>query len=409
MKIRINTSSDKRLTFFIATTVIALLLNNLTHNLPFSETLDSIINIVLKSVVGFVFITQILIIFNRFNKHLFIFTSSVVFVITANIVFFPELLPYFINNTLKFCTFCFPAYLVLYSIRDFDLLRTYLTKVSYFISAIMLLFLIAVLAGLIDFSHYDMALGYNCLFPTMILFWDFTRNKKITTLVSILIMILSILVLGSRGPLIGIFSFGLFFWIRSLIQKHKYGQIASITIIILLFALMHKTLLIYLYGFLQNFGIHSRTLSLMTSQTIHMSGRDEIYTTLIRLIENDPFTIRGINAEWDLFNAYAHNIILELLYQFGVVLGGIFLLYIFVKALRTISFKELDSPKVFSIILMFASLPQLFVSSSLWTNQMFWMWMAVSSKITILDESKCLDQKINKNQPQGVKNGKNFS
>ena len=388
MKIKINTSPDKRLVFFIVTTVVALLLNSVTHNLPLSESLDSLINTGLKLVVSFAFVMQILVIVNRFDRHLLIFIVSAGFVIAGNVAFFPELNTYFLNNTVKFCTFCLPAYLVMYSINNFELLRADLTKASYFISGIMFLFLLAVFSGLFKFSHYDMALGYHCLFPTMILFWEFTQNRKIITLASILVMILSILALGSRGPLVGIFSFGLFFLIRSFIQKRKYWQICAVVTVILLLFFTYKTLLIYLYGFLQDFGIYSRTLSLMTSETIHMSGRDEIYGLLIKLIKNDPFAIRGINAEWVFFNAYAHNIVLELLYQFGGIFGGIILLYILRRIWKTVFFKQLDSKRIFCVILMFSSLPQLLVSSSLWTNQMFWMWLAIGSKIMVSDKSK---------------------
>jgi len=65
----------------------------------------------------------------------------------------------------------------------------------------------------------------------------------------------------------------------------------------------------------------------------------------------------------------------------GFIIGGIVLVYIGGRAWKTLTFKELDSKKVFCIVLMFSSLLPLLVSASLWTNQMFWMWMAMCANI----------------------------
>ena len=389
MKIRVNTSPDKRLVSFIVITVVALLLNNVTHNLPISEALDSFINLGLKIVVGVAFIVQISIVFNRLDKHLAVFIVAALFVIIMNLLLFPELTKYFMRNLSVFFAFCFPVYLVIYSINDFDLLRKELTKASYFIATIMFLFSILVFAGLVDFTRYDMSLGYHCLFPTLILLWDYVQNRKIITLISILVLFTSILLFGSRGPLLSLTLFGTFFFVRFLIHNNKYWQVVFVMILIFTFLLLYKQIVVALGDLVSSFGLYSRTLTMLSSSdTVNMTGREEIYDTLISIIQNDPLTIRGINAEWSLFGIYAHNIILELLYQLGFILGGIALIYIFWRAFQTLLFNKLDSKRIFCIVLIFSSLPPLFFSGSFWASQMFWMWMAVYSKIAILDKYK---------------------
>ena len=381
MKIRIDTSPDKRLVFFIVVNIVALLLNNVVHNLPLPEAVDSLINIGLKVVVGMAFLAQTFVLLNRLNKHLLIFMAAAIFIIIINYSFFPETKLYFRSTIVSFFTFCMTAYLVIYSINDFDLLRKELIKASYFISVILFLFSIATFLGIINFDTYDMAFGYHCLFPSMILLLEYIQNRKFITLVAILVMIVSIILFGSRGPLAALVLFGMFFFIRSLIQKKKYWQVSLISVSAVGLLLSYRYIFIFIGDFMRSQGMYSRTVALLSGETVYLSKRDELYDVLISYIVDDPLTVRGINAEWLLFNSYAHNIILELLYQLGFIIGGIVLVYIGGRAWKTLTFKELDSKKVFCIVLMFSSLLPLLVSASLWTNQMFWMWMAMCANI----------------------------
>ena len=94
-----------------------------------------------------------------------------------------------------------------------------------------------------------------------------------------------------------------------------------------------------------------------------------------------PFAVRGINAEWAVIGIYAHNIAVELLYQLGCVAGGAVILFILGRIIRTLTLTELDDQKLLCMIFMFASIPQLMVSGSLWTNYVFWMWSAFMSRL----------------------------
>ena len=141
--------------------------------------------------------------------------------------------------------------------------------------------------------------------------------------------------------------------------------------------------------FLEQYGIESRTLDLLQQEEIYTSGRDKLYTKLLEIVLEDPLAVRGICAEWSVIGVYAHNIVLELVYQFGVIGGGCIVLIIFSCAISSFFFTPMNEDGMLELIFACMSLTHLMFSSSLWTNYTFWAWIALFlRKRTMLKRNK---------------------
>ena len=114
------------------------------------------------------------------------------------------------------------------------------------------------------------------------------------------------------------------------------------------------------------------------------NGRNEIWNYFANKIKEEPFRIRGINADqlektgfYENSN-YAHNIFLELFYQFGVVIGGIFSLVIIKNVFDSLSYdNEKNSIKTIFMCVFF---PISIFSGSLWTSLYCWLWLFIKKK-----------------------------
>ncbi len=145
----------------------------------------------------------------------------------------------------------------------------------------------------------------------------------------------------------------------------------------LVLLLFYQPVAVWIYDFLKSHGISSRSLRLLTSDLFYDSHRSELQEILLRILLEQPFAVRGINADYLVLGTYAHNILLEFLYEFGFLLGSLLLLPILVASYKTIFNRRFTIKEQFCVMLFFISIPQHFVSGSIWTSYVFWLWLAV--------------------------------
>lgn len=394
MKIRLEKSPEAILCQYIAMVVLFLFLTNLSSGLSaiFGFSAGLVSNI-LKIILGILFLFRFPTVIRRFDKHLLIFSFCAVLVALFNYALFPKLITYFQDTLIYFFSVCLTTYIVCYQIRDYKLLTKKITKVSYIIVALSFLLLIGIFTGpLRSFNNnkYSMGLGYSCIIPAIFLSIDAVQNKRVLSVISVIFFAIFIITVASRGPLIELFLFISFFPIRNFFNQKKYIKGMLLIIGIILILVFYKELLLLFGTILQKKGIQNRVVRTMTAGTLYLSGRDELYEVLIPEIMKNPLRIRGINAEYAVLGVYAHNFIVELIYQLGLVIGGSIIIFILWRIGKTAGLKDIDSQETVCIGLMFACVPQLLVSSSLWTNHVFWMWMAVSSKLVHVQKKKMI-------------------
>ena len=223
-----------------------------------------------------------------------------------------------------------------------------------------------------------MGLGYACITCVMMLLWSFVEKKKVADLIGAIGLLALIFLYGSRGPLVGIVLFAVYFGIR---YFHKKGQdivCVLMFIVMVVFVVSFRDIMNLINQALVGIGITSRSIYLLANQSLsYDAGRSDIWDVIIAEIQKNPFRIRGINAEYAISGTYAHNMIIELIYQFGIIIGGIALLFILAKIIETLRLDVKADASVICLIFMFACIPSLMFSGSLWIAQNFWIWLAL--------------------------------
>ena len=376
--------NESRLACFVTLVLVSIFMTNVSHGLAHSLGFNSeLVTVVLKCIVGISFLSILNIVLSRIDRKLFIFLVLTLLTVAGNVVFFPELNEYFIDNAILFFTLCLLPSVACYILNDYSLLYKYLVAVSYFIAVVMFVVLICLISGVLQSfndDRYSMGLGYSCQIPTILLSGEASKRNRMAAF-GFIVLVLSILMLGSRGPILGIGLFYFYFSIRKLVQSGEYVKAMTVALAFVGVLFVYKPVLKNFNSYLESKDIHSRSIHFLTQDEVHLSNRDILYDTVIDGIKNAPFKIRGINADYVILGGYTHNIILELVYQFGIVFGSVALFFIFNKVWKTLAFKDLDNRKTLCLVFMFASVPATFFTGTLFGNHVFWMWMAIYSKI----------------------------
>ena len=240
---------------------------------------------------------------------------------------------------------------------------------------------------------YNMTFGYSIQFPIIFLIYFYLKEKNIIFLIFGFLGIIEIILFGSRGPLIGIFIYSIMQFIKYKKKNKNLRIILSLILIIIIFLILSNNLLIQnTLQFLSEHGITSRTLSKLANDVVtDDTGRSIVRQGILELL--NKFNIcfgYGPLGDHVLTGHYSHNILLEVIITFGIVVGPILIvafifsfLYSYIKSKNTL---------INNYILIFAclSLPKLFVSSSFWRESNFWILLGLI--VTVIRDKKNLQK-----------------
>lgn len=170
-----------------------------------------------------------------------------------------------------------------------------------------------------------------------------------------------VLISGCRGAFITI-SFGLVLYIVSYlvcnINIKKLLLLDFLIVLIVVIALNVENLLLIISYFLSRVGFNSRLINMLLGSEgglFHYSDRSNIQTPLLSRINISGYGLFGDRFLLD--GIYVHNILLELIIDFGIILGAILCLCLLFLILRSLHFvvtnqRPLDVP----LIIVFLSL-----------------------------------------------------
>ena len=168
-----------------------------------------------------------------------------------------------------------------------------------------------------------MSFSYNLLFSTIFSSICFFKKKSIVSLIAAIIGVVLIFLAGARGPLVCyIFSLVICFQLSKTTTTKKIViafLLISLGIIIMLF---WEQILLALKDAVDSIGISSRTVDILLDGDIFSdSSRGEIQQKII-----EGFTLFGRGLYGDRVigeNHYSHNLIIELISQWGYLLGAV--------------------------------------------------------------------------------------
>ncbi len=226
----------------------------------------------------------------------------------------------------------------------------------------------------------------------------YKKNKFLNILLST-IGVIFIIMNGTRGPLLCI----LIFYILMLYKKYGFSKVVIISMVgvilinIIWSMSVTQELLISFANSIGNMGMSPRIIEMLIENEISSgNGRDIIRESLMAEIRENPFYIRGLFADrqhtiglYDFehsttytFGAYAHNIIVELVFDFGIVLGALIfllLLFLIIRFTLKVDYEHFAVPAIM-IICGFA---HLFVSGDFITSATFFLLLGAAFGVAV--------------------------
>ena len=205
------------------------------------------------------------------------------------------------------------------------------------------------------------------------------------------------MIFGNRGALLVILVYALinFLFIskKNASTENRIFTFVVILVMIIVFVIFHDTFFLLLYSVIKSMGIESRTLDKLVLGSFTTSlARNAIYENALNIIKINPLIPKGIGYMTTLsltgiytfggVNTNAHNIVLELLIEYGVVIGSIIFLVVLNKVIRSIKFEIMYSDNSIvslSFCLLLQSIIQLFFSSSLYESNELWIGLVLLS------------------------------
>lgn len=230
---------------------------------------------------------------------------------------------------------------------------------------------------------YDLNFGYNLLLPVCTFLLSGLKNKNIKDLVIAAVGIMMIFIGGSRGPFLGITIFGVLYVLMTTSEsKYKIRKTLLLLIIGGFVFVYYRPLLTFVGNALESFGISSRTITKLLEGSISEdNGRSLIWLNAVNHIRENPFGSGAMGARNALYKihyvGHPHNFFLEILIDYGVILGPILIVVMLIGSLR-LMFAKKYSDWHWVYLLFFAQACSLLSSYTYWHSNGVWGALAVA-------------------------------
>lgn len=389
-----NKRSDLNVSLLVAATLsynlITLAVNLLTSLFIGSTSIDTVVCL---AVYAYFLVRAIPSLFSRASKKDIIFVVAFLLLllvsmlrdtnfsaIVGSISVFPQIiLYYFIGRALlndehiEKVLFRFAPYVVLVTFVTY-LVLTFLTSSQ---------------------DEDNMSLAYYLLPFTIISAYKMIKQRKyriISILVFIGAMFLQVWT-GTRGPLLCILAAIILF---VLLNPGKIAPKVLITVVLVagvvlltsnLFVKWMEELQVYLEGR----GTTNRIVEkFLEEEFLNSSGRDSLNEKTFAAIGNRMLSGYGLFADREFLGGqYCHNIFLEFIVNYGVIIGGVAFVALLVVLFRALSRRK-AMPTLF-LMLVCAGFVKLFVSSSYLIEPMFFMLLGAAFTKPVLNSEAISD------------------
>lgn len=387
MRIKIRKNSDaEKLTSLIVLVIFCLFVTNIALGLEGTIGIpQSIISFYLKIILGCGFLFCLPVFFRRISIRQILILLGIIILFCMQVILFPEVNHVFYDVISYFIINCLSISMVVAFLNkeEYFLLEKKIRYCAYIISILILIVMFLPMMGAnTDFQlkSYAMGLGYACLIPCLILLNNAIKLHSKKDLFFFIVILLFLISYGSRGPLLGIILFFLYQTIFNIKNKNIFLFLLLVSAAVIIYCNYSSvlSLLSLVSNFLyENFGIRSRTLILLIEDNIYQdSGRNVLYQKIWDSIVQNPFAVHGIASDRLLLGIYPHNIILELLYQGGIIFFLIIVIFLIICTIITFTHVK-DQMGTMCVIFFFSSIPGLMISGSFWNVYSFWIWIVV--------------------------------
>ena len=279
---------------------------------------------------------------------------------------------------------CMPLFLLCLQRMDPDRLYRYLRGYSIVVVAMFIaVMLLHVFVHIAQLNY--MSVAYNSVFSILLLYYDSRENKKRISTILWMVGAAGILAGGCRGAALLLVALIALWELRRLFPLTAGKVIGLIFVVFfaVIFIMNFREILTGIDEIFSKLGYSSRLLEKYFGRSkdgdlFHMDDRNKIYNavaTNIKLFGHGVYSDRLV-----LDGSYAHNIVLEILYQFGWILGLPLLLGLAAFVLRTLKRAKWDKGSflhfcVFSFGVYLCT--KMMVSASYLTDRTLWLYLGL--------------------------------
>lgn len=291
-----------------------------------------------------------------------------------------------------------PYYIIVQNIDDWKTAKYILFSSSRITILMMILYTLLELFQKVLFSEaqYNQFSGVILAGAATMCVLAFLEDKKVKDLIWALLAFGMIILFGARMPIACIILGIFLFLLEQIIQKREKILLtskrgASIFLAILLLCVISViSILLLATNEMTNLGKGQRILwQIANGEFFKSSGRAEIYRVVLDSIIDNPLCGYGMIADRiqisirnfgnaDLFTgSYAHNIFLELLMQYGIVLGGLLSVFIIIVSIKLLTKPVLREKKLVAIWAIAMTFGILLFSGPVYSNKHFWIMLGL--------------------------------
>ena len=376
-KLKLLNQDDKKISIALMSSFVVLTIQYLVL-IYFSLIETNIgykVQLLSKAIVGLIYIYALPAVLRRSKIKFIKAYFFALFIFLLHYAVFPENRDYIVDLLFPFYFMSLPSFIYALSIRELSVFKTIMKKSSYVVFIVGLIIGSLVFVGRASVGSYSMSLSYYMLLPTLVFINDIFEGFSIISFIFLILSLIVILSLGSRGAVLCILVFAFLKFFNPLLKKSYIKIIVSFIILSMcIFTLFFLGKIAeFLYYELLNFGINSRTLSLFLREGVYLSGRDKIYDSVIMEIYKKPITGIGIAGDRRILDgSYVHNFFIELIGNFGLIIGFIISIGIVLLIIRSLITKNNEK---YELIILWVSLGfvHLIVSSSYLIDVKFWI------------------------------------
>lgn len=231
---------------------------------------------------------------------------------------------------------------------------------------------------------YNTSFSYNILLPAVACFYSYfiLKERRGISAVVVLFSFFGMVAYGARGAIICA-SVAVFYMVlmkrNEYSSKKLFGLIALVVIIAVVLLLKDSIL-----SFLAKLAPQSRTIYLIrTNNFIWYANRENYYYLARVFFRESPFRVTGIAGDVFFFaeqlgvsielGRHSHNMFLELLVSYGVVIGGIAVCVVTYQLYRFfLRVKLRPEMRTICACIIIPLLPFIFISGSLCQSYQYW-------------------------------------
>lgn len=288
-----------------------------------------------------------------------------------------------------------PALIVSSTVKEKKIMYSVLYKLSFVVVAAQAFISIVVHMGVTwyDRSNY-MEVSYQLLLPAVLFLLK--KDKKKIDWLFMIVAIFIIVFEGARWTVFGVAACILYIIVKNL-DKLRYKLLLSVIVVFCAFIILNLNYVIDSFlGFAQLHNLQGHFVRTLRAGRLFETDRIDYYDIIFGMLKSNPFGGYGLGADrYYLNGSYAHNIAIEIIFDFGIILGFIVMVFIIHSIIKLMAIEDYYYRSISLSLIFSMGLFKLILSSSFLEETSFFvlMGLALAVETNTLETSKIMNLK----------------